>query len=62
MREEERGDESVKHVENLYRVPRVAFQLARLSVCITRADRVRLGQGNAEREDFLDNVGTCGAS
>ena len=42
--------------------PRVAFQLARLSECITRADKARLEQDDAEREDFLDNVGTRGAS
>ncbi|AET03496.1 hypothetical protein MTR_8g072270 [Medicago truncatula] len=43
MREEERGDERVKHVEILNRErPCVAFLLAKLSVCDARTDRARL--------------------
>ena len=44
------------------RVPRVACQFAKLGVCITRVDRARLCQCDAERELLLDKGGTRGAS
>jgi len=62
MREEERGDESIKQVESLSRMPRGAFQFAQLGACSTRADRARLQQANAEREKLLEKGGTRGAS
>ena len=58
---EERGDEPIQQVEAMTEMPRVAFLLATLSACDARADKARLVQGDAEREDFLDNVGTHGA-
>jgi len=58
---EKRGDEPIQQVETLTDMPRVAILLATLSACDACADRTRLLQGDAEREDFLDNVGTRGA-
>jgi len=58
---EERGDEPIQQVETLTEMPCVAFLLATMSACDARADRARLLQGDAEIEDFLDNVETRGA-
>ncbi|AET05380.2 PsaB RNA-binding protein, putative [Medicago truncatula] len=40
-------------------MPRVAFLLVLLDACATRADRACGLKLDAEREDFLDKVGTC---
>ncbi|AET05264.2 hypothetical protein MTR_8g103430 [Medicago truncatula] len=55
---DERDDEPFQHVESLHRMPRVAFLLVLLGACATRADRACGLKLDAEREDFLDKVGT----
>ena len=63
MREEERGDERIKHIENLYRG-------ATWRVSTGQAERVphthrqgAFGSRKSRREKvFLDRVGTRGAS